>query len=694
MSTLYQPSFAAGELAPGLHYRSDLAKWRAGAKRLVNFFVHPQGGISNRAGTQYTGTAKATAAVRLIPFTFNVDQTYALEFGAGYIRFISGGAYLTVAGAPLEVATPYAAGELFALKYVQSNDVLTITHPAHAPQTLRRLGVTTWDFGPVDFGAQLGQVTGLTATAQSDSVPGGTPTPSMRGFRYAVAAARRSPPDYGPLSADATCSNYDLGYNGTNGTRNTLHWDTLPGASFYNVYRFYQGGWGFIGATEDQTFVDTNALPDLADGPVEANDPFVDGWPATVGYYQQRQVFGGGTATPQTLNFSRSANFTSFDTANPLQPDDAITATLASRESNSIRHLIALQDLIVLTASAAWSVSGGDSGVLTAASILVKPQVFVGASDVPPLTVNFDLLYVQAKGAAVRGLAYNNVANGYVGQDLSVLSAHLFTGYTIVDWAWCAEPHKVVWAVRSDGVLLGFTFLREQEVYAWHRHETDGQFLSVCSVSEDGEDVLYCAVRRGGAITVERMRSRRIGPQGTNPAEAWFVDCGLQYRGAPATTISGLGHLEGRTVAILADGNVVTPRAVAGGTITLDRPASIVTVGLPFTALAETLPLDLGQQGGTIIGKRKRVSQVRLAVENTRGLEVAISPERAEREPQWREFKERRFEAWGAPTALLTGTEELNVAGEWDHYGSMLIRQTRPLPCTVLGIMPEVEVGS
>lgn len=694
MPTTFSQSFASGELAPGLRYRSDLAKWRSGAAKLSNMFVHFSGGASNRSGTQFIDYGRFdTPSIWFVPFVFSTDQAYVLEFTYATIRIIAHGAFVTDGGVPIEVVTPYLDTELRDLKFTQANDVMTITHPSHGARELKRFGLTTWTLTTVDFGTALVAPTSLAATAQG-STPGGTPTPTMRNYTYSVTAVGTSPPDESALAGAVNVNNYDLGYNGQAGVANQLTWDAATGAAYYNVYRYYQGVWAFVGSTAATSFLDANVLPDTATTAPEHDNPFDGGNnPVSVGYYQQRRVFGGTALQPLAIYFTRSGNYSSMDVSQPLRPDDAVAASLVARENNAIRHLIPLQDLVVLTASAAWTVSG-NNGVVTPADVVVKPQAYVGASHVTPVTINYDILFSREKGGGLTAISYEFQANGFIARDLAVLASHLFVGRQVVQLAWAESPHKILWCLMSDGTLCGFTYLREQDVYAWHTHDTAGSFLSIACIPEDGEDVLYVAVRRGlGAqvrTTLERMKPRVINDPAPDITQAWFVDCGLQYNGAPATTISGLDHLNGNLVSILADGNVQPQQIVTGGTVTLAQPASRVTVGLAFTAELQTLPLD-GPAGQSVLGARKRASQLRVFQENTRGIQAAVlEPGQT---PQYAAFKERAFEAWGTPVALYSGSREVQLPGNWTLDASLSIRQTDPLPCTILGVMPDVTIG-
>ena len=368
-------------------------------------------------------------------------------------------------------------------------------------------------------------------------------------------------------------------------------------------------------------------------------------YPGCATYYQERKVFAGSATLPETVWMTRPGNYANMDVSIPSRDDDSITVTVAAQQVNAVRNLVSVNALLVLTASAAFKISGGSqSDAVTPSQVVVTPQCYNGCADVPPLVIDYDILYVQAKGSIVRDLSYNFYADIYTGSDMTVMSSHLFFGHQIQEWCWAEQPYKLVWAVRDDGILLCLTYLRSQDIYAWTRHDTQGLFVSVASVSEGDEDAVYVAVSRtipgvnGGQPVqyVERLASRDFLADGVpDVTQAWFVDCGLRYSGTPAATVTGLSHLEGARVAILADGNVQPPQVVAGGAVTIQHPASTITVGLPYSADLQTLDIDAGEP--TIQGKRKKISAVTLRLENTRGLKVGPDQDRlvAIKERRW-----------------------------------------------------------
>jgi hypothetical protein len=344
----------------------------------------------------------------------------------------------------------------------------------------------------------------------------------------------------------------------------TVGWTPPAGTiAYYEVYRQIEipGGapagnelFGYVGQSTTNSFVDHNITPDFTRTPQIAYDPFAGNtWPGCTTYHQNRQLFGGATAQPETINLSKTGDYLNFNYSSPARDDDGIVATIASPPGE--RGQAPRADAVPHRAHRPLARGASMDGAATAARSRrgrpeAVPQAFNGCSDVPPITINYDILYVQSKGSIVRDLAYNFYVNVYTGQDMTVLSNHLFFGHQILEWCWAEEPFKVVWAVREDGTLLSFTYLKEQDVYAWAHHDGDGLFKSVCSISEGNENVVYLVVERliNGTLCqyVERMASRNMNTkpdyQPSVPADltkAWFVDCGLRYPlNYPATTLT------------------------------------------------------------------------------------------------------------------------------------------------------------
>jgi hypothetical protein len=399
-----------------------------------------------------------------------------------------------------------------------------------------------------------------------------------------------------------------------------------------------------------------------------------------------------------------------MDITNPSESDDAIVATIVASQVNAIKWMVPMNDLILMTSGGAWKMIGGSVNspvAITPSNIVVVPQSYTGCADLPPIVVNYDILYVQAKGSIVRDLAYNFYAQLYTGTDMSILSNHLFFGHNLERWCYAEEPFKQVWAVRDDGILLSFTYLKEQDVYAWAHHDSPGnsgtdRFLSCASIPEQqvtgiNADSVYFVVQRtlpgvngGNPVKyIERMTSRNFLTNGVSDVtRAWFVDCGLQYSGLATSSVSGLDHLNGATVSILADGSVQKRQVVAGGSVTLQYPASIVTVGLPYVAQLETLCLEPDSLSMQTQSFRKKIPAVMVRVTDTRGLKVGPSFDDLD------EMKERSASvSMGAAVALFTGDERIQIDNRYVLDDDVCIQQDAPLPCTILGVIPSVSIG-
>jgi hypothetical protein len=372
----------------------------------------------------------------------------------------------------------------------------------------------------------------------------------------------------------------------------------------------------------------------------------------------------------------------------PTRADDRITNRVASREFNAIRHIVPLSQLLMLTSSAEWRMATVNSDAITPDSISVDTSSAWGASNVQPVIINAAAIYCEARGGHLRELTYKWENNGFTTGDTSIYTPHLFDFHEIVDLTLQKARVPVIWAVSSSGLLLGLTYLPEQQVGAWHAHETDGVFESCCVVAEGNEDVLYVVVRRevmGQQVRyIERQRQRRFAEL----PDAFHVDSGLSYdRQTPADELSGLEHLEGKTVAILADGATHPTRVVVNGAITLDHEASKVHVGLPFFSTMKTLPVVMENIAGYGAGRPKNVNKAWLRCYRSSG--VWIGPN----EQKLVEYKQRTTEPYGEAPVAVSGEVEIMASPSWGESGQMLVVQRDPLPLTLLSIAIEIAVG-
>ena len=661
-------NFTAGELSPRLDGRNDLAKYSAGCATVENMVIYPHGAAARRPGTTFIAEVKSSAAkTRLIPFEFSTTQTYILELGNQYIRFYRDNGQILSSGSAYEISTPYLTAELFDIKFAQSADVMYITHPSHKTRKLSRTGHTSWTLSEVDF-------------TNGPYLDTNTSTTTFTTSAHTVGTGRT-------LTASAiTGINSDTGFQTTDVGR---------------LVRF-RDGYGEITARTDTLNVTIEILVDMGSSSASTDwslGAFSDttGHPSCVSFFEQRLVFAATLSQPQTVFFSKSGDYENMDAniGGTVADDDAIIYTIASNQVNAIRFMAAGRTLIIGTAGGEFTVSGGgDNDAVTPTNILIKKQSNHGAANIDAVAVANATLFVQRAKRKIRELAYNFDVDGYVAPDLTILAEHVTDG-GIVEMAYQEEPLAIIWCVRNDGELVALTYQREQEVVAWHRHVFGGAFGSgnaVCESvavipTEDSEYELYMIIKRtiNGATKryVEYLNTFDFDESDNTSFN--FLDSQLSYSGSAATTISGLSHLEGQTVSILADGATHPDKTVSSGSITLDRSATKVKVGLGYTSLLKTMRIDAGAQNGTSQAKTKRIYEVTARLYESVGVEIGPDLSNMERVP-FRTSSDPMDQ--GIPP--FTGDKEVEFRGNYDTDGFMIVRQTQPLPLTILSLYPRL----
>ena len=410
-------------------------------------------------------------------------------------------------------------------------------------------------------------------------------------------------------------------------------------------------------------------------------------YPGAVSYFEQRRWFGGTYQRPSNLWATKSGTESDMSYSLPVQDDDRISVRVAAREANRIRHIVPLQQLILLTGAAEWRVSPLNSDAITPSSMSVRPQSYVGANGVQPLVIISQMLYAAERGGHLRELGYNYEAGGFITADVCLRCPHLFDNLTIKDLAYSKAPWPIVWAVSSSGDLLALTYVPEQQVGAFSRITTDGVFESCAVVAEGDEDILYCVIRRTINGVEKRFVERMHERQFTKLEDSIFMDCSGTYSGEPKTEISGLTWLEGREVCILADGSVEPKQVVTGGKITLAQPASKVHIGLPYVGDLKTLPVAVALQDGSYgSGHQKNVRKVFFRVVDSSGLKAGPSTD------QLAAYPARSTEFAGSPPSPITDEFGFAVFPQWGAGGQVCIRQDDPLTLRVISMTAQVEM--
>lgn len=709
-----QDALNAGEFSPLTQARVRFEKYKNGLATCVNMIPIVQGGATRRTGSYFTSAVKdSSKATRLIPFEFSTTQAYVLEFGDLYIRFykdrgqvqtssvtawLTGTAYVvgdlrTNAGTTYycttahtsgtfatdlaagkwyaqtstiyEIPTPYPASILFDLKFTQSADVLYITHPAYATRKLSRTGHTAWTLEAIDFidGPYLATNTSATTLTLSATTGSVTVTSSTNTF-----------------------ASTDIGRS----------------------IRFKSGGttWGWLKITAYSSA--TSVTADVRRSP-NAGTASVDwrlgtwsgttGYPSCVMFFEDRLFFAGSPSNPQRIDGSKSSSYETFsptgDTGT-VTDDSAIAVTLNASDVNVIRWM---QDdekgLLVGTVGGEWLVRPSSlSEALTPTNVTAKRSTSFGTANIQAKKTGKACIYVQRAGRKVRELAYVYEVDGFRAPDMTVLSEHITKG-GLVEFDYQQEPFSIIWFVRADGVLVGMTYERDQDVVGWHRHIIGGVFgtgsavvesIAVIPTPDTTADEVWLIVKRtidGNTKRYIEYITQRFDDDDTE--DAFFVDCGLTYSGAAADVISGLDHLEGQTVQILADGAVHPNRVVTSGDVTLNAEYSKVHIGLGYNSDIKTLRLEAGSADGTSQGKTKRITRVDVRLYKTLGLKYGKDESHLDTVT----FR-TSADDMNAPPVLFTGDKAFVWNSGYDIEGQMYFRQDQPLPMTILSIAPQV----
>ncbi|MBF0188920.1 MAG: hypothetical protein HQL50_13440 [Magnetococcales bacterium] len=728
-----QTNFTAGELSPRLGARIDISKYNNGCSRLENFLIHPHGGISRRGGSEYIADVKEhDKTVRLIPFEFSTEQTYILEFGDQYMRifkegghvpkattvtgatqanpcaitcpghaftngdvvtfegvegmtelnsgsytatfieedliFLEGidatgfGAYTgggVVSGGIYAISTPYPEADLMTIDYAQSADVLYLAHGNHPPQKLSRTGDSAWTLEEVLV--VDGPYQEINTDVNSMMAPS-----AMEGNITIIALGHR------PFTEEMIGDYVRILHNDEWGSAQIT--ELITDRSVY--------------AKVIDPFHGTGYVVDWKMGAWGAER----GFPRTVTFYEQRLVWGGSKSEPQTIWMSQSGDYENMSPGN-ADAADAMTYTIATDQVNAIRWMSPGKVLMVGTNGGEFIVSASStSDALAPDNIRVVRHANFGSSEVRPARVGEVMIYNQRYGREVRQLAYQYEADSYVSPDLTLLSEHITKG-GVRDMAYAQGPDSILWCARNDGQLLGLTYEKNQDVVGWHRHTLGGSDAAVESVAvipgaERSE--LWMSVSR--TIDGSTRRSIERLHHGMDIDEiltdARFLDGFLVYSGVPVTEVSGLEHLEGETVSIVADGSAVADQVVASGSITLATAAATVVVGLGYDSTMETMNIEAGSADGTAQGKKKRVHEAILSFYRTVNAQVGPSTETLDTV-----IFSNTADPLGAPPPLFSGDKLQTFPSGYNREARVVVRQNQPMPMTLLSVVAHVKTN-
>ncbi len=711
--TINQTNFTAGEISPRMYGRVDIARYQNGAEIIENCWPVVHGGAVRRDGTLFVAAAKFPAMrVRLIPYVFNESQAYICEFGDLYVRiYLSDGTYTGV-----ELVSPYTEAMLFAIEYVQGADTMFIFHTQIPIQRLRRSTNTEWSLAPapfvtkpfdekgVDFASLLtlsAATVGTGRTATSAASPfmasdvgreiwSGTGVAKITGFTsanvvtvevlnaFSVAALNAWSLKGSPQTANTPSVKDPIGAAVTM-TLGAAGWRADDVGKFVKINRGVIEITAFTSATV-VTGIVRSALDAAVASPANAwsleasvwND--FDGYPRSGTLYQQRLAVAGSPNFPQTIWQSRTGEYLNFELG--TKDDDALSYNVTSDQINPILHLAQINALIPLTYGGEFTVTGGVEKPITPTNIQTKNPSAYGCNSVRPVRIGNELYFIQRGGRKLRAMAYKYDSDSYGSPDMSVLSEHATTS-GIVDMAFQQEPESILFLVRNDGVLASLTVDRDQDVVGWARQVTDGLYESAASIPAiTGEQTWVIVKRKVNGVDVRYIERFAPGIR---------VDGGIAATSAPGASVwSGLAHLEGKVVDIVADDVVMQQQVVQGGAVTIPRKAFKVQIGLPFKTMIKTLTPEVQGNTGSAQGNSMRIAEITLRFLETTGCTVNGQPIA---------FRNLGSQTLDKPPALFTGDHRMENLG-WDRgQASVTIEQTQPLPFHLLCVIKKMTIN-
>lgn len=399
-------------------------------------------------------------------------------------------------------------------------------------------------------------------------------------------------------------------------------------------------------------------------------------YPRCSGQFDQRRVFAGSNSNPLKVWMTNPSQQSLMMTHVPLQADDCIEVVAVSEDADMIRHIVGMESLLLFTGSGEMRV-GSSSGGINPASVVIRTQSYIGANAVKPVVSGNNVVFISARGGHPYQTVYSEQVASYAPTDIGVRCPHFFDGKDIVDMAICKAPINSLWCCSTDGSLYCATFLPEQGINAWTRVDVQGKVESVCAIAEGTEDHVYITVRRNGKVCLERMSDVIID----GDKSARFVDSFLDgIFTSPQTSITGLDHLNGQTVAMHGDGKYLGSAVVENGAVTLPVPCRNVAIGLPITSRLVTIPYEYANQ--EVVMREHNPKSVHLRIRGSGGLKYGIYPLR----PNGKTYELKRGTTWEQVQNPDSKVLALVIDGNWDRQSQiqLIASDTQPIEIQTL----------
>jgi hypothetical protein len=640
-TSVNQTSFNAGTFSPALFGRSNLPAYRAAVAALQNFVALVAGPAQKRSGTRFVAAAKtADYPVRLMPFIFNSDQTYILEFGHLYMRVFKNEAQVLSGGVPYEIVTPFTLDEVFELQRAQSADQIFLAHPNHHPQTLSRTGDTAWTLADTEllYGPQ-GDINDDDNVFLRVIQPAGGHGKGATNVQF----------ESRTVTPAATTDIFDA----TRDVGRKLMWKTTGPPELWSYYEI-------TAVTDGHTIVCTceynGGTQNEEEDQWALGEFYVGNYPRTASFFEQRLCYGGVPNTPNSFygsaigDFPNFAPFELWDVAPGTPPDEfpdvigdstALRYVISSDEVNAIQWMRPARTLLLGSGDGVWELGSSalQTEPITPLNIAIRTTNAARAGDAAPISIENRVYYLSRFRRRLRRIAYAIEADSYVSFDISAMAPHLLEA-GVKQLAFSEEPEPIAWGVRDDGVLLGCTIDEGQRVTAWHHHSFGGEWWgenahceSAAVIPDRSEEYsqLWVAVRRlNGARDpqqhIEFLTQPLLESDEDTMRESHYLDAApIPYDGPSETTITGLAHLEGLTVAVVADGGRVDDAVVNGGKIELETAANYVEAGLLYESEVDSLPWQPQDAQGGSTGKKTKTHAIALRINRSLGGSIWVN---------------------------------------------------------------------
>ncbi len=531
MNQIYaKTNFTSGQLSESLYGRGDLRIYENGAKCLHNVQIFPTGGVARRQGLKLVDELPQKS--RIISFEFNTEQTYLLCFLDKSIKIYKNGTHIAT------LTSPWTESQLSKINWTQSADTLLVVHPDVAPQQISRNNNEEWKIGEWEFYQKDGQI-------------------FCPYFNFYQSKVKMKP-------------------NQTSGEI-TLTTDTdIFSSSYVGIRIKINEGEAVVKSVKNTKECTATVSKNLANASEtteweeQAFSP-LRGYPNSVTFHQDRMVIGGSKSLPNHLWLSKSSDLFNFDIGTGLD-DEAIDFAILSDQVNAILNVVSTRHLLVFTTGAEWMVSGEP---LTPTSITLNRQTNIGCyakCSLPPQNVDGATLFISQNGKQLREFLYADVEQAYQAKDLTLLSDDVLD--KPVDCVYFQDK-SILYIILEDGTVSCLTTYRTEEVNAWSKLITQGEFISCAVIGSE----IYFIVKRNDKYFIETF------------ADDFYVDCGKKLSSeTPKQEWSGLDYLENQEVSVVADKFTLGDFVVKDGKIILQEEAKEIIVGLPYEHVIEPLP--------------------------------------------------------------------------------------------------------